>query len=90
MATVKLTYDAEKHRIHGVRKPAMIGSVFASFAARQIGIRTLRRLNTAIEQLPARIGGRQHDGRVPEAECKSAIWRRCRIGLTVGGLPLPR
>jgi hypothetical protein len=40
-------------RVDGRRKPAMIGAVFAAFAFEQISSKTLRRLNSAIQYLPA-------------------------------------
>jgi len=40
-------------RVDGRRKPAMIGAVFAAFAFEEISVKTLRRLNSAIQDLPA-------------------------------------
>jgi hypothetical protein len=40
-------------RVDGRRKPAMIGAVFAAFAFDEISVKTLRRLNSAIQSMPA-------------------------------------
>jgi hypothetical protein len=40
-------------RVDGRRKPAMIGAVFTALAFDQITVKTLRRLNSAIQYLPA-------------------------------------
>ena len=40
-------------RVDGRRKPAMIGAVFTAFAFEQVDLKTLRRLNSAIQYLPA-------------------------------------
>jgi hypothetical protein len=45
-----LTYLLEKLDAH--RKPAMVGRVFLSYMRGQIDVKTLNRLNTAIERIP--------------------------------------